>query len=346
MDKERRYSAVIGDGKANQAERGVRRCRLIVCWAAAVAVLVFLTASAAASVQASPHVHLRPGVDARFVDVDQVLEQLLTTLDTPSLWGGFWDQRVPASGAIKSLHPFPYKFSDIAAALKRYLTDGKLNIAYRTALLKSGAALTVSRTEVILYEPAGRNENGGRYVYGDYNLARTIFHELMHVFQYDYWTVAGRSSDYEGFPTATEPKLPKAHFNTCEYLDTGGQAPMPPPSADPKSCQARYDVTVYRGAEKDTSTWTFKTDGNALTGTSKWTCCPGPRVDGLRGTIKHNEVEINRECGGQGAPAACKQAFQARWQEMSTEPGRARSPRPGTTPGGWSPLPALRFIQP
>jgi len=269
------------------------------------------TGGAVGSQRSSPHVHLRPGVDARFVDVDDVLQQLLDTLETPKLWSSFWDERVPGSGSFGSAHPFPYKFSDIAAALARYLTDRKLNIGYRTAELKVGGGLTTSRTEMFLYEVAGRGENGGRYVYSDYSLARTIFHELMHVFQYDYWTATGRSTDYEGFPTATEPKLPKTLFNTCEYIDPGGQAAMPPSSADPKSCQASYEATVYTGGNHATSTWTLRSNNGTLSGTSKWSCCPGPRVDALKGSVRHNQLTLERECGGNGQPAGCIQVYMA-----------------------------------
>jgi hypothetical protein len=78
---------------------------------------------------------------------------------------------------------------------------------------------------------AGReSERGARPIYSDYYLARNIFHELMHVFQYDKWT--NKMWGYEDFPTELDPQLPRDHFETKEYDEAGAKPlddPLPPP---------------------------------------------------------------------------------------------------------------------
>jgi hypothetical protein len=61
-------------------------------------------------------------------------------------------------------------------------------------------------------------------------LARNIFHELMHVFQYDKWT--NTAWGFEDFPTELDPQLPRDHFETKEYDEAGAKPlddPLPPP---------------------------------------------------------------------------------------------------------------------
>jgi hypothetical protein len=46
--------------------------------------------------------------------------------------------------------------------------------------------------------------------------------------------------------------------------------------------------------------WVIGNDGRKIFGASKWTCCPGFRVDRISGQIDGNRVEITRHIIGQG----------------------------------------------
>src|SRR5262249_32854875 len=124
-----------------------------------------------------------------------------------------------------------YTFEQISEALQGYLTDGSLTLKYKTGVT-SAAAETLNRHTMFLFEHVGRDyDHGAKAIYEDYFVARTIFHELMHVFQYDKWNPIARTTDYEGFPTALDPKLPKTYFSTQEYPETSTDpnSPLPPP---------------------------------------------------------------------------------------------------------------------
>jgi hypothetical protein len=58
------------------------------------------------------------------------------------------------------------------------------------------------------------------------------------------------------------------------------------------------------------STWTLEVDEDQITGTSEWDCCPGHRIDPLKGQIKDgNNVIIERDCKGQGWEGSCYQVY-------------------------------------
>jgi len=259
------------------------------------------------------HVVLISPVDSRYAQIENVLDNLLKTLQTPNLWGSFWNEKVRTSSRFVN-----YRFSEIAENLAKYLTDRSVKVRYkeREESLKyrpavpGGAGETPSGGKVInLFDIAGRDTtHGGRFTYNEYSLAKTIFHELMHVHQERNY----RSSDYEAFPTAVEPKLPSNYFNRCEFIDSNGiKAVMPPQSADQKDCVATYEVLVYRTPNRYQSTWKLKVDAatGRIEGTSEWTCCPTGRVDKMSGTINKDTLTITRDCSGQGAPQGCKQVF-------------------------------------
>jgi len=186
-------------------------------------------ASAGATLAGGIDVHIDPELAARYPHLEQILKQLLRTLRSPQLWGKFWDEKVPLSGCLTTGGRFT--FQEISEALQGYLTDGSVTLKYVSGFTKA-AALTNSRKEIIIYERAGRDpDHAAKQIYEDYFLARTIFHELMHVFQYDKWNPVARITDYEGFPTATDAKLPTNYFSTQQYPDTGTdpKAPLPAP---------------------------------------------------------------------------------------------------------------------
>ena len=176
-----------------------------------------------------PNVKIAKEAAARYPNLEKVLKQLWRTLNNQSLWGKLWNENVSLSGCITTLGR--YKFSAIAAALRGYLSDGTVTIEYRIQAKARAAAQTVDRNRIILFQAAGReSEHAAKEIYSDYFLARTLFHELMHVFQYDKWNPVSRKTDYEGFPTALDPSLPKAFFSTQIYQDPGSSnTPLPPP---------------------------------------------------------------------------------------------------------------------
>jgi hypothetical protein len=176
-----------------------------------------------------PDITIKKEAAERYPHLELVLRQLWRTLNAPALWGSLWNENISGSGCITTGGRF--KFSEIAAHVRQYLTDGSVTIEYRVQKSKVAAAQTVNRKRTILFQSAGREaEHAARRVYSDYFLARTLFHEMLHIFQYDEWNALARLTDYEGFPTALDPKLPKKFFSTKEYPDTGADtAPLPAP---------------------------------------------------------------------------------------------------------------------
>lgn len=73
-----------------------------------------------------------------------------------------------------------------------------------------------------------------------------------------------------------------------------------------------YEVDVSSGGRQHHSTWTLDVLNGVITGSSGWDCCPGPRVDPLSGAIVGQEVNIVRDCSGQGFEGACTQTYHGR----------------------------------
>ena len=173
----------------------------------------------------SANVQFSGGLEDKFKNIDGVLQNLLQTLDTPEVWGPFWNERVRLTGKINLTD---YPFHEIANELKTYLTDGSLEFEFRTTEAVGGAivaAHTPGPGKIVLYQYAGRAPNAN--MYSDYYLARTIFHELMHIFQHRKMTALGREMAKEDFPTDTEKRLPTAFFSTEESKDPGDTTPLP-----------------------------------------------------------------------------------------------------------------------
>lgn len=70
-----------------------------------------------------------------------------------------------------------------------------------------------------------------------------------------------------------------------------------------------YKVENTNSGTTYVSTWTLEVSGNQITGTSDWPCCPGRRLDPLRGSVAGNRVTIARDCRGQGYVGECRQEF-------------------------------------
>jgi uncharacterized caspase-like protein len=58
------------------------------------------------------------------------------------------------------------------------------------------------------------------------------------------------------------------------------------------------------------STFTITVTGSTFSGSSKWTCCPAPRVDPIvQGVVQNGKISFIRDCTGQGWPGECKQSY-------------------------------------
>jgi hypothetical protein len=58
------------------------------------------------------------------------------------------------------------------------------------------------------------------------------------------------------------------------------------------------------------STFTITVTGSNFSGSSKWTCCPGPRTDPIvQGVVQNGRISFVRDCTGQGWPGECKQSY-------------------------------------
>jgi uncharacterized caspase-like protein len=67
-----------------------------------------------------------------------------------------------------------------------------------------------------------------------------------------------------------------------------------------------YDVDANGYA----STFTITVAGSTFSGSSKWTCCPGPRTDPIvQGVVQNGKISFIRDCTGQGYPGECKQSY-------------------------------------
>jgi uncharacterized caspase-like protein len=68
----------------------------------------------------------------------------------------------------------------------------------------------------------------------------------------------------------------------------------------------RYDVD----ANGYGSTFTITVTGSTFSGSSTWTCCPGPRTDPIfQGVIQNGKISFMRDCSGQGYASECKQSY-------------------------------------
>jgi len=80
------------------------------------------------------------------------------------------------------------------------------------------------------------------------------------------------------------------------------------------------------------STWRVRVVNGRITGTSEWTCCPGHRIDPIRGSVSGNIVIMERNCSGQGWNGPCRQIFRGK-----IKGNRIMGTCTGTGLGGGSP---------
>jgi hypothetical protein len=92
-----------------------------------------------------------------------------------------------------------------------------------------------------------------------------------------------------------------------EYLVKGDWVSFPISAIGIKS--GTYPLVFRHRGRTHTVTWKLVVNGNQITGTMIADCCPGPRVDPLRGSISGDRVIINRDCSGQGWKGPCHQVY-------------------------------------
>lgn len=66
-----------------------------------------------------------------------------------------------------------------------------------------------------------------------------------------------------------------------------------------------YDVLAHPWR----SQWRLNVNGGSINGRSQWSCCPGPRVDPMKGQLSGDTVSIERDCTGQGNNQPCRQVY-------------------------------------
>jgi hypothetical protein len=76
-----------------------------------------------------------------------------------------------------------------------------------------------------------------------------------------------------------------------------------------KLASGTYRVEVKNSYRTHVMSWKLEVSGDQISGTLESDCCPGPRVDSLRGSINGDRVVIERDCSGQGMKGECHQVY-------------------------------------
>ncbi|MCB1439602.1 MAG: sel1 repeat family protein [Nitratireductor sp.] len=97
-------------------------------------------------------------------------------------------------------------------------------------------------------------------------------------------------------------------------VNFGGPSTLPgqangAPEPTGQLASGRYRVDTSVNGASYPSEWSLIIDNGRITGTSEWSCCPGPRIDPLAGFVSGNKVMIERDCSGQGHVGPCKQTY-------------------------------------
>lgn len=202
--------------------------------------LIFLLLSLTATIAKPAKVQFQGDLERKFPNIQRVLNTLVETLERKDLWDqDVLLQRVPVTGKFVN-----YRLVDIVGEFHGYLTDGKLTLIYKPNHPKSNvkaAASTARPYRIALHNKAG-SWDGKDSPYSDYLLARTIFHELVHIWQIRNGTAPTLIGSKETSAYFIEPHLPKDLFDLTEYPDPGGTNPVPsqptPPKAKPSPPKA------------------------------------------------------------------------------------------------------------
>ncbi len=126
-----------------------------------------------------------------------------------------------------------------------------------------------------------------------------------------------RAIDFQAF--GTDKAARRVHSNVVRVAWAGASL-----------ISGNYDAEVSTGGRSYPSQWTLTVSGGSITGTSHWGCCPGLRVDALRGTVSGNQVVITCDCAGQGyTGGTCTQTYTGK----VVAPGRVEGTWSGTAAG-------------
>lgn len=212
--------------------------------------LVSLSVSIANSYGDDANLHkvkLTDGVQGKFKHVDLVLNQLIRTMEDPKVWGAAWNQKVPSTGTLRN-----YTVGQLVEQYKNYLTNGSLTIGFRPdpKATNFAAAASTVRNKIALNMLAG---NADRQGYSDYKLAKTIFHELTHNWQYHNWKITGENQpfmpwDKERPAYDIEKYLPRNFFDTTLYPDPKDMNPLPPTGEDAPDALWRNAVGKWKNS--------------------------------------------------------------------------------------------------
>lgn len=206
--------------------------------------LVFLCPLNALAQQAV--VQLTPQVKDRYPNLQRVLNGILQTVEDPSLFPpDVWNQKIHFTGKVTNV-----LFSDVMKEYRTYLTDGRLQIDLRPdpdarKLRARVAAQVVDEEHMLLFYMAGSRMKNGKAYYSDYQLAQTIFHELMHVYQLRTGNVG---FDKEAPAYYMEGTLPIKHFDRTLYpdnLDENSPVAGPTPTPLPVQVEAIVNPVLF-----------------------------------------------------------------------------------------------------
>ena len=170
--------------------------------------------------EVKPNLRFSQCVRSQFPNLEKVLSQLLKTLMTPGVWGqNILDKKVLVTRTFSNV-----RLKNIHKEFIRYLTDGSLEIHLRPdpkggRLRAAGNTPNKNKINLMLKAGSWKNRNAK---YSDYQLAMTIYHELMHIWQHRNWWISGEYVpfvpwDKEAAPYFIENLLPKKHFDAHEY---------------------------------------------------------------------------------------------------------------------------------
>jgi len=101
-------------------------------------------------------------------------------------------------------------------------------------------------------------------------------------------------------------EIKKAQLSTVNPSVNPSVNPRQVPSERSPLVSGRYDVD----SNGFSSTFTITVTGSTFSGSSRWTCCPGPRTDPIfQGVVQNGKISFIRDCSGQGYPGECKQSY-------------------------------------
>lgn len=213
--------------------------RCVVMAVCMVCSMLLLSGSAFSATESDPlflesdpaaKVNLSPATIKKYPRLRFVLDKMLESVNSPSAWnlsGCTFSEKVPSTGYFVNM-----TVGDFLPIFRQYLTDGSLNISFRPDFKTSGpraAGQAVDGHTIYVYPLAGSYYKAGEpQGYSDYKLAITLFHEMVHVWQYRTYALADWRPSKERPTSFLEQCIPSGFFNRAVVADPDGEAPVPP----------------------------------------------------------------------------------------------------------------------